>query len=40
MEKREKTLTLMVVLILGVVLVIYILYLLGYKFEGFVYDKF
>ena len=40
MKKSGKSLILMVALILAMVLVVYILYLLGYKFEGFVYDKF
>lgn len=40
MGKSKKSLFLMTGLILIVIAVIYIIYLLGHKFEGFVYDKF
>ena len=40
MKEGKKSLLLMTGLILLIVLVIYVLYLIGYKFEGFVYDKF
>lgn len=40
MEKGKKSLMLTTTLILIVMAVLYVLYLLGYKFEGFVYEKF
>lgn len=40
MNKGKKSLVLTVTLILIVILVVYVLYLLGYKLEGFVYEKF
>ncbi|MEK6776010.1 MAG: hypothetical protein AABY87_03885 [bacterium] len=40
MNKGKKSLALTVTLILIVILVVYVLYLSGYKLEGFVYEKF
>ena len=40
MEKGKKSLIMMTGLILIVIIILYIVYLLGHKFEGFVYDKF
>jgi len=40
MEKNKRKLVIMTVLVLLIVSVIYVLYLLGFRLEGFIYEQF